>query len=59
MKIPISQELIEKCFEHGGAIDMRQGRLVIVTDVLPDNLQKELESAVLAAMKEGIDIKFH
>ena len=59
MSLPIPVELLEKCLGKGGTMDMRKGRLIIVSDLLSPELQKELEKALADYIAKGLDQNLH
>jgi len=53
MSKPFPTELFEEALEYGGVIDIDDGRLVIITDQLPEELLERLEQALADFTEDG------
>lgn len=56
MKCPLPFDLLLAAMDHGALIDLTDGKLSIVTDVLPDSLAQEIEEVLRQAMRDGDEV---
>lgn len=58
MKV-IPDHLLILAMQEGGLIDLSDGRLTIVTEVLPPDLAEQIEEALEQAVEHGVPMQTH